>query len=71
MEEFEKIKEAAKPLQEILENDYDPMHIVVISSQGIKIYGLLVGIPTLPVDEQIFDSTRGYFVPEHVTEPEK
>ncbi len=59
MEEFEKLKEAAAPLQEILENDYDPMHVAVISSQDIKIHGLSVGIPTLSVDEQFFDSTQG------------
>ena len=39
MEEFEKLKEAAAPLQEILESDYDPMHVAVISSQDIEIIG--------------------------------
>lgn len=61
MEEFQKIKEAAKSLQEILEKDYDPMHKIVISSQDIEIIGRVAGIPTESVCVGTFDSTTGYF----------
>lgn len=59
MEEFQKIKEAAKSLQEILEKDYDPMHKIVISSQDIEIIGRVAGIPTESVCVGTFDSTTG------------
>lgn len=65
MDQMNKIKEAAVPLQQILQECYDPMHVIAVSSQGIEILGRLAGIPTESACGGTFDSESGYFVPEH------
>lgn len=71
MGRLNKIKEAAQPLQQILEEYYDPMHIIVISSQNIEVFGSKGGIPNESVCKGTFDSESGYFVPKPDCEEEK
>lgn len=60
MDLFAKLKDAAEPLQKIILENYDPLHVAMVSSDHIAILGTVAGVPAESEQDEIFSSRQGY-----------